>query len=97
MGARTQGKGIRRPPGEPSRKTAVPTGEEAHLRWNRRNYLILGSGGAAIVVGFILLAVGDKTIAPILLVGGYLGLIPWGILAGERRSSTDKHPKSPGE
>jgi len=97
VGARTGGKGIRRPPGEPSRKVPVGTGEEAHLRWNRRNYLILGSGGVAIILGFIILAMGDKTIAPILLVGGYLGLIPWGIMAGSGRGDANKRSNTPGE
>lgn len=98
MGARTQGKGIRRPPGEPLRRAVVvDEGEKAHLRWTRRNYVILAAGGGAIVLGFVLLALGDKTLAPILLVGGYLGLIPWGILTGERKKAADKHPNGPGE
>jgi hypothetical protein len=49
------------------------------------------------VIGFVLLAIGDKTIAPFLLVGGYLGLIPWGILAGGRHGSTNKPPNISGE
>jgi hypothetical protein len=80
------GKGIRRPPrGESPRALLDGSGEEAHLPWGRRNYLILAVGGGAIAVGYLLLALGDMTIAPILLVGGYLGLIPWGIVAVERR------------
>jgi hypothetical protein len=81
------GKGIRRPlQGEAPRRPAAESGEEAHLPWGRRNYLILAAGGAAVAVGYLLLALGDITIAPILLVGGYLGLIPWGIVSVERRS-----------
>jgi hypothetical protein len=92
------GKGGVRKPSEPSRRVPPPdTGEEAHLPWKRRNYLILAAGGGVIVVGFILLAVGDKSFAPLLLVGGYLGLIPWGILASERKKGTDKHQKGDGE
>ncbi len=80
------GKGIRRSPrGETPRAPLAGSGEEAHLPWGRRNYLILAAGGASIAVGYLLLAVGDITIAPILLVGGYLGLIPWGIVTVERR------------
>ncbi len=63
-------------------------GEEAHLPWARRNYLLLGLGGGAIVVGFLLLALGDKTVAPVLLVGAYLGLIPWGIVASAGKKGT---------
>ncbi|MBD3161543.1 MAG: hypothetical protein GF346_04905 [Candidatus Eisenbacteria bacterium] len=92
--AKGAGKGARRPPRSAGPDEARPrgreTGEEAHLPWGRRNYLFLGTGGVALVVGFLLLALGDTTIAPILLVGGYLGLIPWGIVAarnGAGRSS----------
>ena len=80
------GRGIRRPPkGDAPRAPQAGSGEEAHLPWGRKNYRILAAGGASIAVGYLLLAVGDITIAPILLVGGYLGLIPWGIVAVERR------------
>ncbi len=74
-----------RPASAPPGKKAIPaSGEESHLPWGRRNYVILGAGGGAVALGFILLALGDTVIAPILLVGGYLGLIPWGILASAR-------------
>jgi hypothetical protein len=80
------GKGIRRAPqGEASRGSQLGSGEESHLQWGRRNYLILAAGGLAIAIGYLLLSVGDITIAPILLVGGYLGLIPWGVVSVERR------------
>jgi len=79
-------RGVRRPPepGAPRAKEQA-TGEESHLPWGRRNYRILAAGGAAIFLGFVLLALGDTTFAPILLVGSYLGLIPWGIVAATRR------------
>ncbi len=80
------GKGVRKPPdSQPARGRPAGTGEESHLPWNRRNYMILGAGGAAIAVGFLLLVLGDTTIAPVLLVGGYLGLIPWGIISSVRK------------
>ena len=94
MASKAQGKSMRRPSADVPRKAPPSdTGEEAHLRWGRRNYLILASGGVVIILGFIILALGDKTIAPILLVGGYLGLIPWGILASDKSPATDKHSK----
>jgi hypothetical protein len=64
----------------------APTGEEAHLQWARKNYLLLGLGALVIVIGFLLLGLGDTTIAPLLLVGGYLVLIPWGIVASRKKS-----------
>lgn len=93
------GRGVRRPPADssgPGRKPTIGTGEEAHLPWARRNYLILGAGGGAILIGFLLLVAGDTVIAPVLLVGGFLGLIPWGIVAqpsGGRKADRDETPK----
>ena len=48
--------------------------------FDKRNYMILGIGIALIVIGFILLAAGDITVSPILLVLGYCVIIPLGIL-----------------
>lgn len=93
------GKGIRRPPGTPAPRGGhpAPTGEETHLAWGRKNFLLLGLGGIGLVVGFVLLAVGDTTLAPVLLVGSYLGLIPWGIVANERRpASSGERTSAPG-
>jgi hypothetical protein len=83
------GRGIRRVPGagESPKKARPGLGEEAHIPWGRRNFTILAAGGGAVALGFILLAVGDTVFAPILIVGGYLGLIPWGILAAARKGS----------
>lgn len=56
------------------------------------NYLLMGLGMAAIVLGFVLLAIEDITVSPILLVLGYCILIPAGLLLrGEpwRRSSAE--------
>jgi hypothetical protein len=44
------------------------------------NYLLMGLGLVAIVLGFILLALKDITVSPILLVLGYCILIPAGLL-----------------
>jgi hypothetical protein len=44
------------------------------------NYLLMAIGVAAIVLGFILLALKDITVAPVLLVLGYCILIPAGLL-----------------
>ncbi|MDM7913750.1 MAG: hypothetical protein ACE15D_00615 [Candidatus Eisenbacteria bacterium] len=93
------GRGIRKPPAEAPRRAAPETGEESHLDWSRKNFLLLGAGGAAILIGFVLLALGDITFAPLLLVGGYIVLIPWGIVArGDRsgRGATGGRTSSPG-
>ena len=48
--------------------------------FGKRNWIVLGSGIGAIVLGFIALASGSITLAPILLVLGYCVLIPVGIM-----------------
>lgn len=78
-----------------ARSRVVSTGEEAHLQWNRKNYLILGVGGLVLIAGFLLLALGDTTVAPLLLVAGYLVLIPWGIVAARKSTPAPGHGKSP--
>ena len=52
------------------------------------NYVLLGSAALAIVSGYVLLDRGSVTAAPILLVLGYVVLIPAALLVGlrERRN-----------
>lgn len=57
------------------------------LDFRRKNWILFASGLLAIAAGFGMLATGDITLAPILLVGGYLVLIPWAILARAPSSS----------
>ena len=56
------------------------------IDFDRRNYIVLGIGLAVIVLGFILLALGDITLSPILLVLGYCVIIPLGILLPKAKS-----------
>src|SRR5262249_61520623 len=49
-------------------------------RSKRSRWLFLG-GIASIVLGFGLLAMGDRYVAPFLLVGGYLVLVPLSFIA----------------
>jgi hypothetical protein len=51
----------------------------ARLHFRGRNYVLLGSAMAAVGVGYLLLAGGDTTIAPMLLVLGYCVLFPLGL------------------
>ena len=70
------------------------------IRFNHRNYLILGVAIVTIVLGFICLSMGRQsdflglTASAILLVVGYLVLVPWAILTGRaerrRRGVTEK-------
>lgn len=60
-----------RPPRAPARPT---------LSFSRTNGLWLGIGALVITVGYVLLARGDTTLAPVLLVAGYCVLLPIGLV-----------------
>jgi hypothetical protein len=60
-----------------SKQAAKGRGREAvRIRWARRNIGLFTGGLAAVVLGYVLLAQGDITLAPLLLVAGYCVLIP---------------------
>ena len=61
--------------------------------FGKKNWIILGSGIGAIVLGFIALASGSITLAPILLVLGYCVLIPWGIMAKDTSKASEDRPE----
>ena len=69
------------------------TKEKAALPFTKRNWTWLGIGLLVIVVGYIALARGSITLAPILLVAGYCILIPIAILLGEKKKQDEKAPK----
>lgn len=50
------------------------------VQFARKNFLFFGLGLVSVVAGFILLGAGSITLAPILLVAGYLVFFPLGIL-----------------
>jgi len=60
------------------------------LPFTKKNYQLFGIGILTIIVGYIFLSIGpwdsfsSLTIAPIILVIGYLVLIPWAILYREK-------------
>lgn len=60
-------------------KPAAPP--SAELPFGRRNYVLFGVAALLIVAGYVALARGSITLAPILLLLGYLVVIPWAILA----------------
>jgi hypothetical protein len=51
----------------------------AKLRFGPRNFALLTAAIAALAVGYVLLARGSTTVAPILLVLGYCVLFPLGL------------------
>lgn len=73
----------RRQPNPAIRRALRREGSPKHasqLVLGRANYLLMGAGVVAIVLGFVLLADGEISFAPLLLVLGYCILIPAGLL-----------------
>lgn len=66
----------------PSSQRGAPAAaqREGQLHFSLQNWVLLLAGLAAIVVGFMALARGSTVIAPLLLVLGYVVLIPLGII-----------------
>ncbi len=64
-----------------SRQGSGPNpGKAPPLRLSRINYILLAAGVVSIALGYILLARGSITLAPLLLVAGYAVLLPLGII-----------------
>ncbi len=70
---------------------AAPSAE-ALVRVGRRNVVLFAVSLAVIIVGFVALALGSTTLAPILLVAGYLVGIPWAILARDPQNASRQVP-----
>ena len=66
----------------PKSLKAKMSGPEVDLgfRWGVQNTALLGLGVAVLVVGYMSLAKGSLTLAPVLLVTGYCVMIPAALL-----------------
>lgn len=64
-------------PGGP--RPAEPSSVE--IPFGKTNYIIFAVAAVVILAGYFALSRGSITLAPFLLLLGYLVLIPWGILA----------------
>ena len=69
----------RRPRRGSGAKSADPQGVE--IPFGKKNYIIFVVAAGVILAGYVALSRGSITLAPILLLLGYLVLIPWGIMA----------------
>jgi Flp pilus assembly protein TadB len=63
------------------------------LSFSRKNWILLAAGIASVALGFLFLRFGDITVAPILLLAGYLVLIPWALIA--RRKNRERRDQDP--
>ncbi len=50
------------------------------VKFSKKNIIFFAIGLISVITGFVLLAAGDITLAPILLIVGYLVFFPLGIL-----------------
>jgi uncharacterized membrane protein HdeD (DUF308 family) len=64
------------------------------LPFGKKNWMILGAALVSIILGFITLASGSITLAPILLVLGYCVLIPVGIMIKDKPTNADQSKSS---
>lgn len=72
------------PADEPRRRSRRQPAREpqgVEIPFGRKNYILFAAAAIVILAGYIALSRGSITLAPILLLTGYLVLIPWGILA----------------
>lgn len=67
-------------PSARARSTRKPVETDLGFTWGRANLVMMGLGMAALVLGYMALARGSRTLAPLLLVLGYCGLIPASLL-----------------
>jgi hypothetical protein len=56
--------------------------------WGTLNSLLLGLGILVLAAGYVALSKGSTTLAPILLVTGYCGLIPASLLLRGRKAAS---------
>lgn len=61
------------------------------------NWVLLLAGVVAVLFGYVLLNRGSVTAAPVLLVLGYMVLIPAGLLAGLRQPDEREEAQAGGE
>lgn len=71
-----------------------PDASAQTVELHRKNWILLGAGIVCIVLGFIALSMRDITLAPILLLAGYLVLVPWGLVA-HRKTAPATSPEEP--
>ena len=65
---------------------------EETLGFSKVNYILMAVGLVMIIVGYILLSVGDISGAPILLVLGYCAVLPLAILWGKKSRGESETP-----
>ena len=65
-----------------------PLEADLGFSWGALNSLLLGAGVLVLVAGYLALSKGSTTLAPVLLVAGYCGLIPASLLLRGRKEES---------
>lgn len=60
--------------------TVQSSGPQSRLQFGPANFALLGGATLALAAGYVLLAAGSTTAAPVLLVLGYCVLLPLGLI-----------------
>ena len=58
--------------------------------FNKLNVILLAVAILSIVVGYIIMGTGDKTISPIILIIAYVIIFPAAIIAGTKKEKKEK-------
>jgi len=78
------------------RREKKAAARDTNLPFTRRNYQIFGIGLLVLTIGFIFLSIGpwnsfySRTLAPVILVIGYIVVIPLSILYQKKSRSSSK-------
>ena len=73
-------------PGPRARRRVIET--DLGFLWGPVNSVFLALGVAVLVAGYVALSKGSTTLAPVLLVLGYCGLIPASLLLRGRKDAS---------
>jgi uncharacterized membrane protein HdeD (DUF308 family) len=70
---------------KPRSQRRVAVESDLGFAWGPLNWVLLGLGIAVLVAGYLALSKGSITLAPVLLVTGYVVLIPASLLIRSRK------------
>jgi len=70
---------------KPRSQRRAPIESDLGFAWGFWNWVLLGLGIAVLAVGYLALSKGSTTLAPVLLVSGYVVLIPASLLIRSRK------------
>ncbi len=79
------------------KKTSKEAGSSIPWPFGPRNYLLFAVALVVIVIGYVILGQGSITLAPILLVFGYVILIPLALIVRDKKVQDENSAEDPVE